>query len=127
MAQEKRTAEPQDALELCRQRKTAAEIFKLLECVIWDLQNRRTSEDVKYGRDHDGALTLGDLVRKLLAARVGGKEAFLDALDEEFLFGCWGPIFRESLRPAESLYLLKDLRGLCLGLADAEPVKVTKE
>jgi len=61
---------------------------------------------MKYGRDHDKHITLGEIVEKLLPL-VSDKERFIDVLDEEFLFGAWEERFRHT-----DLNFIRDMRGI---------------
>jgi hypothetical protein len=52
---------------------------------------------VKYGRDHSGRITLGEIVRELgdLFAAGAPEEEICQFLDREFIFGTWGDVMRE--------------------------------
>jgi hypothetical protein len=75
-----------------------------LEC-----EARASVMDTKYSRGSGPAITVGEIVDKLLAAR--DVNAFCDVMDDEFLFGAWGDYLRDV--PSS---LLRDIRGLAWAL-----------
>jgi len=72
--------------------------------------NNPHGHPIKYGRDHGEAMTMGDLVDKLIEA--AGEEGvtndeLCDFLDRQFLFGSW----RNELEMRDPT-MIRDLRGV---------------
>ena len=81
----------------------------------------------KHARDTGRGMTMGELAVLLANAADKDEEKFVDAIDEEFIWGAWGYILREPHKdeippeskaithsPQENLPLNSDIRGLVL-------------